>query len=62
MTIRLTRVIPPGKAEDGLVGSSSNTEPVSTIPDHRQEVVLLLIRRWFLGNEDQATQKSKPVL
>ena len=34
-------------------------KPVSTIPDRRQGVLLLLIRRSLLGNEDEATGKSK---
>lgn len=34
--------------------------PVSTISDRRQRVVLLLIRRLLLGNEGKATRKSEP--
>lgn len=34
-------------------------KPVSTIPDHRQGVLLLLIHRLLLGNEGKATGKSK---
>ena len=38
---------------------NTNYKPVSTIPDHRQGVLLLLIHRLLLGNEGKATGKSK---
>lgn len=34
--------------------------PVSTIPDHRQGVLLLLVRRSILGNEVEVIGKSEP--
>ena len=42
--------------------SRGNTlsEPVTTIPDHRQGVAPLLIHGLFLGNEDKVMRKSRP--